>query len=189
MSKHTDHKHIGRWLICCAGVAAFGLGACATTSSSVRVDKGEADLSKCQTFDWLPSSNEAASFTEQRVRSEVLTQLQAKGYTQSTDKPDCRITFVLATQEQPKSRPSVGVGAGGGSRGVGGGIGVSLPIGRKNQQSGTFTLDVVDVAKNQQIWSGSLDTSFAAQELTEDEARNAVRKVLAEFPDRVTPNQ
>lgn len=188
MSKHTDRKFIGRWSICCA-TAALGLSACATTSSAVRVDKGEADLSKCQTFDWLPASNEAASFTEQRVRSEVLTQLQAKGYTQSTDKPDCRITYALSTQAKPKSRPSVGVGAGGGSGGVGGGIGVSLPIGRKNQQSGTLTLDVVDVSKNQQIWSGSLDTSFAAAELTEDEARNAVRKILAEFPDRATPNQ
>jgi hypothetical protein len=183
-------KHIHRWLICGVSVGALGLSACATTtSSSVRVDKGEADLSTCRAFDWLPASKDAASFTEQRVRAEVMTQLEGKGYTQSADKPDCRITYVLASQERPKSRPSVGVGAGGGSGGVGGGIGVSLPIGRKNTQSGTFTLDVVDVAKNQQIWSGSLDSSFAATELSEDEARNVVRKVLAEFPDRAKPAQ
>lgn len=181
-------KHI-RFLTASACVAVLGLSACATTSSTVRVDKGETDLSKCQTFDWLPASGDAASFTEQRVRSEVLAQLQAKGYTQSTDKPDCRITYALSTQERPKSKPSVGVGAGGGSGGIGGGIGVSLPIGRTNEHSGTFALDVFDVAKKEQIWSGALDTSFAGAELTEDEARNVIRKVLAEFPDRATPNQ
>lgn len=184
MNKHTRGLSIS-----CVLAAALALSACATPRSSVRVDKGEADLSKCQSFDWLPASKDAASFTEQRVRAEVMSQLREKGYTLSTDKPDCRITYVLATQERPKSKPSVGVGAGGGSGGVGGGIGVTLPIGRKNQQSGTFTLDIVDVAKNEQIWSGSLDASFAAAELTEDEARGAVRKVLAEFPDRATPNQ
>lgn len=182
------NKHVERYSLFSIIAAALVLSACATTQSSVRVDAGDADLSKCQTFDWLPASKEAASFTEQRVRAEVLSQMQAKGYTQSTDKPDCRITYVLATRERAKSKPSVGVGAGGGSGGVGGGIGVSLPIGRKDKYAGTFTLDVVDVAKNAQIWSGSLDAGFAAAELTEDEARGVVRKVLAEFPDRATPN-
>lgn len=173
----------------CVACALLTLSACATPGSAVRVDKADTDLSKCRTFDWHPASSDAASFTEQRVRAEALKQLQEKGYALSTDKPDCRITYVLSTQERPKPKPSVGVGAGGGSGGVRGGIGVSLPIGRKKEQAGTFTLDVIDVAQNAQIWSGSIDAVFRSGELTEDEAREAVREILAEFPGRASPNQ
>jgi hypothetical protein len=170
-------------------VMLMALGGCATTGSPVRVDKGDTDLAKCRTFDWLQASSEAASFTEQRVRAAALKQLEEKGYTIASEKPDCRIAYVLSSYERSKPRPRVGVGGAGGSGGVRGGIGVSLPIGRRDGRAGTFTLDVVDVAQNAQIWSGSIDASFGHEELSEDEAREAVRIVLAEFPDRTTPNQ
>ncbi len=82
------------------------------------------------------------------------------------------------------------MGAGGGSRGVGGGIGVSIPVGqKKDQRVGEFTLDVIDVASNAQIWSGALEAAFAAEELTQEEAEGAVRKVLDAFPDLRTAAQ
>ena len=163
--------------------AGLALSGCATPSSDVRVDKADVDLSKCRTFDWHPASADAASFTEQRVRAAALKQLQEKGYAISADKPDCHITYVLDTQDRPKPKPSVGVGAGGGSGGVRGGIGVSLPIGRHKEQIGSFTLDVVDVAQKAQIWSGSLDVTFRAGEISEEDANDAVRTILAKFPD------
>jgi hypothetical protein len=166
------------------GLLALCLVACASSAPRVRVDKADTDFSKCQTFDWLPSSKEATSLTEQRVRAAAIEQLQAKGYTQSTDKPDCRFTYVLSTSEIPQSKPRVGVGAGGGSAGVSGGIGISLPIGKRNQSRGTFTMDVVDVASNSQIWAGSIDAEFEASEPSDQEAAAVVKRVLAEFPDR-----
>jgi hypothetical protein len=159
-------------------------GCTATAPSKVRVDMAETGLPKCQTFEWLPTPQQPASFTEQRVKGEVMSQLEQKGYTQVTEKGDCRVTYVLDVHERPKNKPSVGVGAGGGSGGIGGGIGVSLPIGKKNEQAGTFTLDIVDAAKNAQVWSGSLDASFVKAELNEDEAREVVAKVLEKYPDR-----
>jgi Domain of unknown function (DUF4136) len=165
-------------------IAFLAIAGCAASSSAVRVDKAETDLAKCRTFDWHSASTDAASFTEQRVRAAALERLQQKGYALATDKPDCRITYVLSTQERPKPKPSIGVGAGGGSGGVGGGIGVNLPIGHRNGQVGTFTVDIIDVAQSAQIWSGSIEAEFRGAELTEDEAREVVRKVLAEFPDR-----
>jgi hypothetical protein len=150
----------------------------------VRVDKADTDLSKCRTFDWRPVSSDAASFTDQRVRAAALKRLEEKGYTLSTDKPDCQVTYVLSTQDRPKPKPSVGVGAGGGSGGMRGGIGVSVPIGRHKEQVGTFTLDVVDVAQNAQIWSGSVDVAVQAREVSDEEADQAVRVILEEFPDR-----
>lgn len=161
------------------------LGGCtATAPTKVRVDMADTGLPKCQTFEWLPTPQQPASFTEQRVKSEVMSQLKQKGYTEATEKGDCRVTYVLDVHEQPANKPRVGVGAGGGSGGVGGGIGISLPIGKKGGQAGTFTLDIVDAAKNAQVWSGSLDASFVKAELNEDEVREVVAKVLEQYPDR-----
>jgi hypothetical protein len=149
----------------------------------VRVDKADTDLT-CRTFDWRPASADAASLTDQRVRAAALKKLEAKGYTLSTDKPDCQVAYALSTQDRPKPKPSVGVGVGGGSGGARGGIGVSLPIGGHKQQVGTFTLDVVDVAKNAQVWSGSVDVGIQAQQISDEEADEAVRVILEKFPDR-----
>jgi hypothetical protein len=166
-------------------IAAIAVAGCASTAPTpVRVDVAETGVPKCQSFQWLPTPQQPASFTEQRVKSHVMSALQEKGYTEAAEKADCRITYVLEVHERPKNKPSVGVGAGGGSGGLGGGIGVSLPIGKRNEQAGTFTIDVVDAAKNAQVWSGSLDASFAKAELSDDEAREVVAKVLAQFPDR-----
>jgi Domain of unknown function (DUF4136) len=164
--------------------AAIALAGCAATSNTVRVDQAEqVDLSTCRSFAWLPASDDAASLTEQRVQSAATRELEQKGYTFVREQPDCRITYVLETREQPQQKPSVGVGAGGGSRGVGGGIGVSLPIGRGDRYVGDFSLDVIDAARNAQIWRGSIEAAFRGAELTEDEAVAAVEDVLTAFPD------
>ena len=166
--------------------AAAAIAGCAS-SPAVRVDKSESvDVARCETFAWQPATQDAASFTEQRVRTAVMRQLEAKGYKQASERPDCRITYVLSVHERPAQKPRVGVGAGGGSGGVGGGSGVSIPIGKGDEHAGEFTLDVVDVASNSQIWSGSLDATFEAAELNEEEAEQAVAAVLAHLPDRTT---
>jgi hypothetical protein len=167
----TNPVRRNRVLFLCLPAVLLALGGCATQRSEVRVDKADADLTKCRTFDWRPVSSDAASFTDQRVRAAALKRLEEKGYTLATDKPDCQVTYVLSTQDRPKPKPSVGVG-------------VSLPIGRHKGQVGTFTLDVVDVAQNAQIWSGSVDVATEAREISGEEADEAVRLILAEFPDR-----
>jgi uncharacterized protein DUF4136 len=168
-----------------AWTAMLMLSGCATQSSAVRVDKAaDTDLA-CRSFDWRPASADAASLTDQRVRAAALKQLEEKGYTVSTEKPDCQIAYVMSTQDRPKPKPSVGVGVGGGSGGARGGIGVSVPIGVHKQQVGTFTLDVVDVAKNAQVWSGSMDVGIQEQQISDEEADQAVRIILEKFPDRV----
>jgi hypothetical protein len=175
--------------IVCAAVPALllALSGCATTqSAAVRVDKADTDLSKCGTFAWRAVSSDTASFTDQRVQAAVLQRLQEKGYTIANDRPDCQITYVLATQDRAKPKPSVGVGAGGGSGGVRGGIGVSLPIGRHKQQVGTFTLDVVDAAANAQIWSGTVDVTIQGSQISDEEADEAVRVILAKYPDHAS---
>jgi hypothetical protein len=159
-------------------------GCTATAPSKVRVDMAETGLPNCQTFEWLPTPQQPATFTEQRVKSEVMSKLKEKGYSEATEKGDCKVTYALDVHERPANKPGVGVGVGGGSGGVGGGVGITLPIGKRNEQAGTFTIDVVDAAKNAQVWSGSLDATFLKAELNEDEAREIVAKVLEKYPDR-----
>jgi hypothetical protein len=173
--------------ICAAVASATLLAGCASMQprSPVVVDMAETGLPSCKAFTWIPTPQQPASLTEQRVQREVMAKLKEKGYAEAAkEKADCRVTYVLDVRDVPRGRPNVGVGAGGGSGGIGGGIGVSLPIGKRNQQSGTFTIDVVDAAKNAQVWSGSLDTSVAKSELNEDQARELVAKVLERFPNR-----
>ena len=159
-------------------------GCTATAPSKVRVDMAESGLPNCQSFEWLPTPQQPASFTEQRVKSEIMARLKQKGYAEASEKGDCRVTYVLDVHEQPRDKPRVGVGAGGGSGGVGGGIGVSLPIGKRGGQAGTFTIDIVDAAKNAQVWSGSVDATFLERELNEEEVREVVARVLEKYPDR-----
>lgn len=161
------------------------VGCASTARSPVRVQSAGESQPACNSFSWLATQQQPASLTDQRVQATVMSQLQTKGYTAS-EQADCRITYILRLQEGGRSGPSVGVGAGGGSGGVGGGIGVSLPLGGR-KQAGTFTLDVVDAARNAQVWSGALDVAFSKDEPTEREIADAVGKVLAKYPDRGTP--
>lgn len=179
------HSHCASLLrIVALTLMAAAATGCAMQASKVRVNSIEGPLPNCQTFAWNAISGDTASLTDQRVRNQVMHTLQEKGYTQSVDKPDCRIAYHLATSEVPASKPRVGVGMGGGSGGIGGGIGVSLPIGKSKSRSGTFTLDVIDAAKNAQVWSGSVDAGFSSAELSDEEAKAVVEKVLAQYPDR-----
>jgi len=165
-------------------MATVAVAACSTPSSQVRVDQAEGGLPACRTFAWNPNTQEAATFSDQRMRAAVMRRLQSKGYEQATEKADCRIAYQLSSREIPKAKPGVGVGVGGGSGGVGGGIGISLPIGRKKGgYSGTFTLDIIDNTKNAQVWSGSVDTELKSAEVSDSEAEQLANDVLAAYPD------
>lgn len=168
-----------RWL----ALLSILLAGCAAPGAKVRVDQAEGGLPDCRSFAWHPTSQDAVSLTDQRVHAAVMQRLEAKGYRQVAENPDCRIAYHMTTRELPKARPGVGVGVGGGSRGVGGGIGVSVPVGRRAAYSATFTLDVIDASKNAQVWSGTISTEVSEPELTEREAKRLVDEVLGAFPD------
>ena len=164
---------------------ALAMAACATNNSKVRVDQdNSANLAQCRTFGWHPSDRQgASSLNEQRVRDAVMQTLKSKGYSEAAENPDCRVSYSLETRELPKSGPSVGVGGGGGSGGVGGGIGISLPLGRKHKFASTVTLDVIDAARNAQIWTASLDQALSGRELSQEEAQRAVQEILSKYPN------
>lgn len=165
---------------CALELSVIAIQPAAQADSDVRVDKANVDLGMCQTFSWHAQSHDPASFTDQRVRAAVMATLEAKGYIETPENPDCRVSYVFSSQGvSTRSGPRIGVGVG---RGIGG-IGVDMPIGRK-KQSGTITIDVIDAARSAQIWSGSLDVTLKSAEVTEAEVNKWVAKVLAEYPSR-----
>jgi Domain of unknown function (DUF4136) len=169
-------------------LAAIVLAACASPTSQVRVDQVAGGLPNCRTFAWHAVSGDTASFSDQRVKAAVMTELKSKGYDESTDKPDCKIAYHVTTREIPQAKPSVGVGVGGGSGGARGGVGISLPIGQKSGFTGTFTLDVIDTAKNAQVWSGSIDAELAAADVSDQEANALAKEVLSAYPNSKQPD-
>lgn len=165
---------------CCLALILL-LGAAACSSNKVRVDQAADKPFTCKTFNWRRTASAPESFTEQRVRNAALRELEKKGY-RIADKPDCQIAYTFETEGRRTAKPRVGVGVGGGSGGFGGGIGVSLPVPGKGRQSGEFSLDIIDVASNSEIWHGSVETTSRDRELTEREAAELVERVLAKLP-------
>jgi hypothetical protein len=138
----------------------------------------------CSRFAWFMPGDEPETFVDQRMRAEVMQGLAAKGYIVDDPEPDCLVAYRLVTETRYRPGPSVGVGMGGGSGRVGGGVGVNVPVGESSSASGRLSLDVIDAARNAQVWSGTLDKATRSAQPTVEEIRAAVAQILAAYPDR-----
>lgn len=169
----------------CALVVGIALAAAAcATAPKLHVDAADEPLT-CGSFGWLETPERPASIVEQRVRAEVMRTLQAKGYAEDSEGPDCLVSGVIYAGARPGSPISVGVGAGrwGGSFGTS--VGVSVPVGGGTRTVGNLAIDVIDVAQNAEVWRGTLENAFRTPEPTSEEVGGAVRTILEAFPGRM----
>jgi Domain of unknown function (DUF4136) len=180
--------------------------ACASPPK-VRVDKDAAvNFAAYKTFAWLsipsappketpkpiagkeevkaPASDpQANSIMETRVRAAVVSSLQAKGYSPSETNPDFKVSYTLNVYERPKeSGMRIGLGAGGGTGRVGGGVGLSIPIGKRTNTVGTMTIDIIDTARNAQVWTGTYEDLVATENVDDAAVANLVNTILNRFP-------
>lgn len=169
-------------LLPCLLLPALVLAGCAS-APRLYVEEA-AEPPACSQFGWFMPGDQPETFVDQRMRTEVMGTLAAKGYAVAGEDPDCLVAYRLVTETRSRSGPSVGLGMGGGSGRVGGGVGVSLPMGESSSASGRLSLDVIDAARNAQVWSGTLDKATRSAEPTVEEIRAAVQQILAAFPDR-----
>jgi hypothetical protein len=185
-------------------IAAMLLGACATPPK-VRVDKDSStNFASYKTFSLLtipkapppaepkpipgtegaPAAPEVNTLADNRVRNAVVAALQAKGYTLTEANPDFRVSYSLNVYEKQKdSGMRIGLGAGGGSGHVGGGVGLSIPVGKTKNMMGTMTIDIVDAARNAQVWTGSYEQKVEAEGVSDETANKIVSTILARFPN------
>jgi hypothetical protein len=161
------------------------MAACAV-APELYVDTADEPMA-CSSFAWMDTPERPASIAEQRIRVEVMRTLQEKGYAEDDDAPDCRVAGVIYAGDRPGSPGSpvnVGLGAGRWGGGLGGSIGVSMPVGGSARTFGNLAIDVIDVARNAEVWRGTLEHAFGTPDPTPDEIGEAVRRILEEFPSR-----
>lgn len=166
-------------------VALLLAAAGCATAPELYVDTADEPLD-CGSFAWREAGR-AASIAEQRVRTEVMRTLAAKGYTEDSESPDCQVSAVIFAGTRSGSPASVGVGAGSWGGNFGGSVGVSLPVGGGARTVGHLAIDVIDVGLNAEVWRGTLENAFRTPEPGAEEVGAAVRQILEAFPQRPVP--
>lgn len=158
------------------------LAACAS-SPKLYVDRADEPI-RCQSVAWLEVPERPMSIADQRVRAETLRVLQEKGYAEQVDGADCLVSGVIYTGARPSSPVSVGLGAGRWGGRFGGSVGVSMPVGGSSRTVGNLAIDVIDSQLNAEVWRGTLEAAFRTPDPDSEQVGEAVRTILAGFPDR-----
>jgi hypothetical protein len=143
-----------------------------------------ADFARLRTYSWLQKSSDAPrdprinnDLLDSRVHAAVNEELHAKGYGESTERPDFRVTYHVILKE--KLDPT--------SYGYGTGRWSAVDVRVSTYEEGTLLLDLVDGTTNELVWRGSaqarIDPSKSPQERTEL-IRTAVHRMLEKFPPK-----
>ena len=174
-------KHPLRAVLAGLALVSLGILAACAAPQKLYVDSAE-EPPRCTSFGWIQAGDRPTSIAEQRLRSEVMQALIAKGYTEDEASPDCLVAGKIFTGSRSGSGASVGVGAGSWGGSFGGSVGVSLPVGGGARTVGNLAIDVIDVELNAEVWSGTLEGAFSSPDPSSDEVGAAVRTVLEKFP-------
>jgi len=170
----------------CSTIALASLLSACASQPKVRVDKDAGtNLAAYKTFGWFAEKKDeqADSLVSRRVRTAVIASLQSKGYALNEAAPDVQISYALRVYEKPKdSGMRIGVGAGGGSGNVAGGVGLSIPVGKRNENVAAMTLDAVDPTRKAQVWTASYEMRIAGQDITDAEAQKLIDILLEKYP-------
>jgi len=177
------------------------LSGCATMRVSSDYD-ASADFTILRSYDWLSSPKiksgdpkvQYGSLMEARVKRLVEEQLARKGYVQDAAQPDFLVTYHVAVEDKVSVtyiNELYGYGPGWGAgyrRNIHhyGYRGSATMV--SEYQQGTLLLDVVKADNKQLIWRGSAtDEVFSEldQAAREKHLREAVQKILAQFPPPV----
>ena len=159
----------------------------------------DADFAALHSYDWLPSPSvksgdpkiQYGSLTEARVKSLVDGQLARKGYVRDAGQPDFLVTYHVAVEDKVSVtyiNELYGYGPGWGTgyrRNIRhyGAPGTEAVV--SEYQQGTLLLDVVKADSKQLIWRGTATDEVypeLGQEAREKRLREAVQKILAQFP-------
>lgn len=159
-----------------------------------------ASFSDLQTYSWLPDAQSDGSgqavnqLTDQRIRSAIDADMQAKGFRKVTSGADFMVGYQVTSKDNV-SYDTVGTAWGGGGyryggRGPGrrGGVGVATGTSttrETHQTVGTLVIAVFDADSKDNIWHGSGEGAVKDGGTPEERGQrvsDAVSKILEEFP-------
>lgn len=165
-----------------AGAAVLAAGCAA--APEVRVQQLETRIA-CPSIGPMPPPADAppATIVDQRLDAEIVRWLAAAGVDTTAAAPACWVRHATAQRVvlAPSSGVSVGVGGGSWGRGgssVGVGVGITVPVATAARRDVALTIELVDAARRQQVWVGTLDEALPAAPGDADIAR-AVDTILA----------
>jgi hypothetical protein len=127
---------------------------------------------------------------DNRLVSEIETQMAAKGFTKNETNPDVFVVFHVAFDEQKDiSSYSTGPMYGGYGYGWGGGWGsTTTDVRVRDILVGTLAVDLIDANKKQVAWRGlgtrEIDTN-AKPEKRDSNIKKAVEKIFKQYPPKV----
>jgi hypothetical protein len=149
-----------------------------------------ADFAAFRTFDWAPAPGVAGSdaplqLLDKNIRAAIAAEMKRKGYTESQDNPDLRISYETAKADKIESSPvRIGVGVGSWGGNVGGSVGVSSSSVR-NFTEGKLVIHAIEVAKNAEVWQGSIEGRLTKGSVEPAAIQHAVSTAMRDFPARV----
>lgn len=169
-----------RWLLLLVVFLFFSCG------SAVVLDYDPTtDFSGYKTYAFYPSiSSGLSALDDKRVLRIADSLLQLKGLRKS-ETPQLYINF-YAKEQQSASRSTIGIGVGSGGRRGGVGVSGGIPIGGNTIEQ-TFTLDIIDVIKDDLIWQGKLNQNYSEKSTPEQRDQHYL-KVLTIILKKFPPN-
>ncbi|MCJ7556011.1 MAG: DUF4136 domain-containing protein [Gammaproteobacteria bacterium] len=192
MSRYTKS---GVGMAAMVAFAALASG-CASNPVSSSWDS-EADFSKYRTYTFAEKDDRTEeqyqSLGAKRIEASIVRELEARGYTQPQEgaTADLLVDYHGELEDKQKivSSPTTGGvygGYGGYGRygGYGVGVGYSNSVSTVDYKQGTLSIVLVDNAKKQMVWEGSIQDSVSKKELNNpgETLSNAVTQIFAPYP-------
>jgi hypothetical protein len=179
--------------ICACLIAVALLAGCTTPPPQPQSMRDPAaDFAAFRTFGWVPgpgvTGDAPLQLLDKNIRAAIAAEMKRKGYTESQDNPDLRISYETAKADKVESSPvRIGVGVGGWGGNVGGSVGVSSSSVR-NFTEGKLVIHAIEVAKNAEVWQGSIEGRLTKGSVEPAAIQHAVSTAMHDFPAR-TPAQ
>ncbi len=124
------------------------------------------------------------------LKSAMSSQMEARGYKFSEDRPDLLVNFYMNTRERTEIRPSASASLGYGYYGYRYGLYNAWPLYDDDRtvtyKVGTLNIDIVDAEKKQLVWEGVAEGRVSEEELQNPKvAINAVvTELMRQYPGR-----
>lgn len=186
----------GRVAAVFALTAALFAAGCATTSGpKTRIDYDKAaDFSVYRTYGFPKETGTDrggySTLVTSYLKTAMSTQMEARGYKYSEERPDLLVNFFMNTRERTESRPTANASLGYGYYGYRYGLYNAWPLYDDDRtvtyKVGTLNVDIVDAEKKQLVWEGVAEGRVSEEELQNPKvAINAVvTELMRQYPGR-----
>ncbi|MFO1468782.1 MAG: DUF4136 domain-containing protein [Steroidobacteraceae bacterium] len=181
-------RQAGMWGVV---VVALALGACQTLPRIRTETAPGADLARYHSYDFYdkPSTDRRGykTITTRTIEDAIDREMRLRGYVRSADNPDLKINFNIARRDKVTTRPGPSVGFGYGWGGWRSHYGYDIAFMNRDVETvteGTLSIDVVDRAKNELMWTGSASRTLDSKVLDQPRPAidQAVNLIYAKFP-------